>query len=223
MENLMVFENEFFGKVRTITNNEGKPYFVGKDVAEVFGYKKPDAMYRILSEKDKIRINPQNNDSYKLVNSNDEIETNKNIKILLLLTTSGLATVINRCTNLTMEKKHSVIESFRSNGYNLNLIALSRDEIEFLDLLESVLEPFNYNCVRQYKCKNYKIDLYIEDLKVAVEYDENNHSNYSYESQEGRQKEIEESLGCRFIRVGDENSHAYNVGLVMKQLLVRNC
>ena len=223
MESLMVFENEEFGKVRIVTDNEGKPYFVAKDVAVVLGYKKHNAMYRRLSDKDKIRINPQNNDSYKLVNSNDEIETNKNIKILLLLTTNGLVTVINRCTNLTIEKKRSIIESFRNNGCDLNLIALSRDEIEFLDLLESVLEPFGYNCIRQYRCNGYRIDLYIEDLKVAIEYDENSHITYSYESQEGRQKEIEESLGCRFIRVGDENSHAYNVGLVMRQLLIRNC
>ena len=40
MENLMVFENELFGKVRTITSNEGKPYFVAKDIAVVLGYKK---------------------------------------------------------------------------------------------------------------------------------------------------------------------------------------
>ena len=112
-----------------------------------------------------------------------------------------------------------IISELSEQGCNLNLIALSRDEIEFLDLLESVLEPFNYKCIRQYKCKNYRIDLYIEDLKVAVEYDEKNHSNYSYESQEGRQKEIEESLGCKFIRVGDKNSHAYNVGLVISEII----
>ena len=139
------------------------------------------------------------------------------------LTERGLSILISKTNKISSSEKQSIIESFRSNGYNLNLIALSRDEIEFLDLLESVLKPFNYNCVRQYKCKNYKIDLYIEDLKVAVEYDENNHSNYSYESQEGRQKEIEEDLGCRFIRISDKNSHVHNVGLVMKQLLVRNC
>lgn len=42
MDNLEVFENKEFGKVRTVlVNNE--PYFVGKDVAEILGYESPSA------------------------------------------------------------------------------------------------------------------------------------------------------------------------------------
>lgn len=37
MNNLKVFENQEFGKVRTVTIDE-VPYFVGKDVAEILGY-----------------------------------------------------------------------------------------------------------------------------------------------------------------------------------------
>lgn len=40
MSNLMVFNNQDFGQVRTV-NIEGKPYFVGKDIAEALGYKLP--------------------------------------------------------------------------------------------------------------------------------------------------------------------------------------
>ena len=41
MTNLEVFKNEEFGEVRTVLiNNE--PYFVGKDVAEILGYSRPD-------------------------------------------------------------------------------------------------------------------------------------------------------------------------------------
>ncbi|HFD2052546.1 TPA: ORF6C domain-containing protein [Clostridium perfringens] len=40
MSNLMVFNNENFGQVRTLTI-ENKPYFVGKDVATILGYSRP--------------------------------------------------------------------------------------------------------------------------------------------------------------------------------------
>lgn len=41
MENqIRVFENAEFGTVRTV-EVEGKPYFVGKDVAEILGYERP--------------------------------------------------------------------------------------------------------------------------------------------------------------------------------------
>ena len=37
MEEIKIFENSTFGKVRTVELN-GEPYFVGKDVAEILGY-----------------------------------------------------------------------------------------------------------------------------------------------------------------------------------------
>ena len=37
MNELKIFENEEFGKIRTVTI-DGEPYFVGKDVAEALGY-----------------------------------------------------------------------------------------------------------------------------------------------------------------------------------------
>ena len=36
--NIQIFENQEFGKVRTILI-DGEPWFVGKDVAEILGYK----------------------------------------------------------------------------------------------------------------------------------------------------------------------------------------
>ena len=37
---IQIFKNECFGEVRTMVIN-GEPWFVGKDVAEVLGYKSP--------------------------------------------------------------------------------------------------------------------------------------------------------------------------------------
>lgn len=41
MNNLQIFTSPDFGQVRTIQQN-GEPWFIGKDVAEVLGYKKPE-------------------------------------------------------------------------------------------------------------------------------------------------------------------------------------
>lgn len=40
MNNLQIFENPEFGKIRTL-EIEGEPWFVGKDVAEILGYTNP--------------------------------------------------------------------------------------------------------------------------------------------------------------------------------------
>lgn len=49
---LMAFENAAFGTIRTITNN-GEPWFVAKDIAEILGYNNTAAMTRILFEDEK--------------------------------------------------------------------------------------------------------------------------------------------------------------------------
>lgn len=97
-----------------------------------------------------------------------------------------------------------------------------RQELEFLDMLEQALEPFNIQGVRQYQIsdmgRKYRIDYYIPSLNIAIEYDENEHKGYSYDEHEGRQIEIEKEIGCRFIRVSDGNNHMYNVGQVIKEI-----
>ena len=39
--NIQIFKNEVFGEIRTITNETGETFFVGKDVATALGYKNP--------------------------------------------------------------------------------------------------------------------------------------------------------------------------------------
>lgn len=45
MENVQIFSNEEFGRIRTIAIN-GEPWFVGKDVAERLGYSNPQKAIR---------------------------------------------------------------------------------------------------------------------------------------------------------------------------------
>lgn len=103
-------------------------------------------------------------------------------------------------------------------GEGVGVQIKTRKELEFLDKLKTSLIPFNIKGINQYTVLNYRIDYYIPSLNIAIEYDENDHRNYSYKSHKGRQKEIEKELGCRFIRVSDKNSDEYNIGLVIKEI-----
>lgn len=96
--------------------------------------------------------------------------------------------------------------------------SIKRKEIDFLNQLEDALKPFNIQGIRQYRILSYQIDYYIPSLNIAIEYDENEHKNYTYEAHEGRQQKIEKELGCKFIRVTDKKSNAYNIGLIIKQI-----
>ncbi len=54
MKEIQIFKNEMFGNIRTMTNEKGETYFVGKDVAEALGYSKSrNALAAHVDEEDK--------------------------------------------------------------------------------------------------------------------------------------------------------------------------
>ena len=54
MDNLQIFNNSEFGSIRTVEINK-EPFFVGKDVAEILGYRDTsDAIKRHVDEEDKL-------------------------------------------------------------------------------------------------------------------------------------------------------------------------
>lgn len=58
-----------------------------------------------------------------------------------------------------------------------------------------------YKIIPQYPVLDgkYRIDWYIPELDLAIEYDEEHHK-FNKEEDEARQKEIEKELGCKFLR-----------------------
>ena len=51
--NIQIFNHEMFGDIRTMTDEKGETFFVGKDVAKALGYAKPlDALSKHVEEDD---------------------------------------------------------------------------------------------------------------------------------------------------------------------------
>ena len=51
---IQIFKHEQFGEIRTMTDEKGEPWFVGKDVAKMLGYKNvPDAISKHVDIEDK--------------------------------------------------------------------------------------------------------------------------------------------------------------------------
>ena len=56
MNAVRTFNHEMFGQVRTMTNEKGETFFVGKDVAEALGYSQTDkAILRHVDEDDRMK------------------------------------------------------------------------------------------------------------------------------------------------------------------------
>lgn len=198
---IQLFTNEELDmKVRVVEIN-GEPWLVGKDVAEVLGYARPTKTIQDhVDEEDKKSI--------KIVDSIGRLQNTP------VINERGVYCLLQRSRLSNIQKQ----ELLSSLNLKEKFVLTSRKEIEFIDQLEETLKPFNLIGIRQYKINSYKIDYYIPSLNLAIEYDENDHKSYSYEAHEGRQKEIEDTLKCRFIRVTDDNTNNFNIGLVLKEM-----
>lgn len=200
-EGVQLFVNkELELEVRAVEIN-GEGWLVGKDVAEVLGYSNSrDALKKHVDDDDKDKI--------KVSDSAGRMQKTT------VINGRGVLSLLQR-SRLSNAQKQKLI---RSLNLAEKFVLTSRKEIEFIDQLEETLKPFNLIGVRQYKISSYKLDYYIPSLNLAIEYDENAHQSYSYEAHEGRQKEIEAILKCRFIRVTDNNTDNFNIGLVLKEM-----
>ena len=191
----------------------GECLFNGKQVAKILDYvNHVEAIRTKVRENQKIKLKNSNvvNHDFRKLNNHGET----------FLTEEGVLDLICNSKTISNSKKDEFIEFLKNNNLieHDRVLTNQRKEINFLDKLEQALKPFNITGKRQYQVLNYKIDYYIPTLNIAIEYDENGHSWYTYEQHEGRQKEIEKELGCKFIRVTDNHSDEYNLGYIIKRI-----
>jgi hypothetical protein len=73
------------------------------------------------------------------------------------------------------------------------------------------------NPIPQYKVGPYRIDLYFEAYKIALECDENGHCDLSAINEQERQQFIEQNLGCTFIRFNPDEE-GFNIGNIIAEL-----
>lgn len=70
MNQLQIFENKEFGKIRTVEIND-EPYFVGKDVADILGYTDTfGALKKHVDTEDKLNC------------QNDSFESNRGMTVV---------------------------------------------------------------------------------------------------------------------------------------------
>ena len=126
MEELQIFNNQKFGKLRTV-EIDGEPWFVGKDVAAALGYSNPrDAIHKHVDAEDK-----------NSVANRDGTTGNPNMTII---NESGLySLILSSKLPTAKEFKHwvtsEVIPSIRKNG---GYIA-NQDQLTDAELLAKAL------------------------------------------------------------------------------------
>ena len=99
---------------------------------------------------------------------------------------------------MPLEEKKRRMESFCCDMEGVELEMKMITEEEIMQQLEEAFEACNP--IKQFGIGPYRIDMYLDQPKIALECDEHNHSSYNTVREMQRQTFIEERLGCCFIR-----------------------
>lgn len=125
----------------------------------------------------------------------------------------------NTCMS-TDDKQHWVhkLEQLGESYTDMDRVLHKQTRIEH-DTISVIETAFSaYNCKTQYKVQQYFIDLYIADLNVAVECDEQGHVHYCPKREDERTTAITKELSCRWVRYNPHDK-GFNIGTVIRDIL----
>ena len=89
----------------------------------------------------------------------------------------------------------------RNLGFTLHDVINTKEQT----VINSIKEAFEgENMQSQYTVLNYRIDLYFQKYKLAIEIDELNHNDRNIDYEIQRQKELEKELDCVLIRINPD-------------------
>ena len=97
---------------------------------------------------------------------------------------------------MTIDFRRTTHKSRTRLGFKQYDVILTKEQL-VLTKIKSSSEGENMQ--RQNSALDYRIDLYFHEYKLAIEIDENNHSNRNIDYEIKRQKAIEQELGFKFI------------------------
>ena len=119
-------------------------------------------------------------------------------------------------------RKKRLSELYQNMGgdFSDTVYMVDRFETTFFNKLKDFLEPLDIKIELQKNVLDYRLDGYIEEYNLAIEYDESQHFNKtSIKKDKKREREISKILNCKFIRLDYRNSDAFNLGVISKAIM----
>ena len=97
------------------------------------------------------------------------------------------------------------------------VFASTTSEEIFMNNLEKIFSYMNLSIERQKIDNNYRLDGYIPEIDVVIEYDENGHAHYNSEKEHEREMYIKNKYS-HIVRVNDFSDVLDNVGIVVNKI-----
>ena len=87
-------------------------------------------------------------------------------------------------------------------------------------MLEEALKEIDVKLIHQYYVSGYRIDFFLPEYNLAIEYDEEHHKSRTKEDKI-REREIKKETGCKFIRCSYKDSNIKNLMKILKETALK--
>lgn len=143
-----------------------------------------------------------------------------NTRLCYELDIDGVKLLIDMTHTNDLEALQLIYENL--GGDVKEIICIDRFETTFFNKLTDTFKAMGIKLETQKKVLDYRLDGYIPEYNIAIEYDEEQHL---YEPQHSldvkRQTELENKFKYEFVRLDYKNTDSYNIGLVINKILKR--
>ena len=144
-----------------------------------------------------------------------------NNKFENLFTKRGYLKLTKTFTNNIEYKIIKKVYDFLGGNENIDIyISNERLEISFFKLLKEALKEIDVKLIHQYYVSGYRIDFFLPEYNLAIEYDEDHHKLRTKEDKI-REKEIKKETGCKFIRCSYKDSNIKNLMKILKETVLK--
>ncbi|CCV01980.1 hypothetical protein IIV22A_136L [Invertebrate iridescent virus 22] len=154
---------------------------------------------------------------FKNLSYNDYVNfivQNKKPQRISFLTIEGIKKIICRSRSISPFKLKLFFNNLFIKKQNIVIdIILLYKEQETINIIVDVFEA--YETIKQFCVGKYKIDLYFPEYKLAIECDEFDHKDRSFDYEYNREEYIKKKLKCTFLRF-NPNEKFFKLGFILK-------
>lgn len=117
----------------------------------------------------------------------------------IYINNSGLASLILFCKEIDLVNKKKIITFLNKRFYNILNFKLFRNlkDSKYISKIKKIFR--NYNCIKNYKKSNYRVDLYLKKLNVVIEFED--FEEYCNNYKKTREKYIINDLKCKYLKL----------------------
>lgn len=143
-----------------------------------------------------------------------------NIKYINLFTATGYLKIVKSFQIRHDYKQLKKIYKLLDGKENINMYTSNiPKELYFKEALFETFKSLNIEIIHQFQIDIYRVDFYIPEYNVAIEYDEESHRNTYYQDRL-RENKIKEKINCSFIRCNAYNKDIKNIMKILNHIFI---